>query len=418
MSLGNRTHTALSLNAIHAGKLHSDWYISALEHLVEVVQDLSQARDLDTVMGIVRRAARDLTGADGATFVLRDKGCCYYADENAIGPLWKGQRFPLQNCISGWVMLNAKPVMIEDIYKDPRIPADVYRPTFVKSLLMVPIRKNNPIGAIGNYWATTRLPADDELAILQTLANFTCVALENINLYQQLQEKITALDASNKELSRFAWIAAHDLKSPLRAIDNLSQWIEEDSGERLDTTSKTHFQKLRHRVRRMEKLLDDILEYARVENKLVDRPAEEADGETIVQDILALTDLPQGFTLRVDEQFKSVRAPRIPMQQIFCNLVNNAYKHHDQKAGSIEITCNEEEKRYIFSVRDDGPGIASSYHQQIFDMFQTLKSRDLQEGSGMGLAIVKKILLAYGGDIRVESEPGLGTAFVFTWPKT
>jgi GAF domain-containing protein len=170
--------------------LHSDWYVQSMERLVSVVQELSHARSLDEVMKIVRYAARDLTHADGATFVLRDNGYCYYAEENAIGPLWKGKRFPLETCISGWAMLNGRPAVIEDIYKDARIPHDAYRPTFVKSLVMVPIRRKNPIGAIGNYWARVRQPTEEEVAILQALADVTSVALENADLYAQLQGKI------------------------------------------------------------------------------------------------------------------------------------------------------------------------------------------------------------------------------------
>src|SRR5689334_23022439 len=102
-------------------------YTRGMQHLVTVVQRLSLARNLETVMAIVRRAARELTGADGATFVLRDGDLCYYADEDAISPLWKGQRFPLDTCISGWAMLNRQPVLIEDIYADARIPHDAYR---------------------------------------------------------------------------------------------------------------------------------------------------------------------------------------------------------------------------------------------------------------------------------------------------
>ncbi|TAL28731.1 MAG: PAS domain S-box protein [Alphaproteobacteria bacterium] len=166
------------------------WYAAAMEQLVDVVQDLSQAHDIGKVMEIVRSAARRLTGADGATFVLRDGDKCFYADEDAIEPLWKGQRFPMTACISGWAMLNAKPAVIEDIYKDPRIPADAYRPTFVKSLAMVPIRQQAPIGAIGNYWARVRRPADDEVKILQALANATSVAIRNVELYRELQESL------------------------------------------------------------------------------------------------------------------------------------------------------------------------------------------------------------------------------------
>ncbi len=166
------------------------WYAQAMEQLVEVVQLLSLARDLPTVMDIVRHAARKLTGADGATFVLRDNGKCFYAEEDAISPLWKGQRFPMSACISGWVMINRQPAVIEDIYADPRIPADAYRPTFVRSLAMVPIRTIDPVGAIGNYWATQHLPSPEQVKVLQALADITAVTMENVRIYEELEQRV------------------------------------------------------------------------------------------------------------------------------------------------------------------------------------------------------------------------------------
>ena len=166
------------------------WYAQAMEQLVEVVQALSLARDLQSVMDIVRQAARRLTGADGATFVLRDNDLCFYAEEDAISPLWKGQRFPMSACISGWTMLNRQAAVIEDIYADPRIPADAYRPTFVRSLAMVPIRTRDPIGAIGNYWAARHLPSPKRVKVLQALADTTAVALENIRVYENLEQLV------------------------------------------------------------------------------------------------------------------------------------------------------------------------------------------------------------------------------------
>ena len=155
--------------------------------LISVVQRLSLARSLSEVQTIVARAARRVTGADGATFVMRDGDYCFYADEDAISPLWKGQRFPLESCISGWVMRNRQSTAIEDIYKDERIPHEAYRPTFVKSLAMVPIRQLRPIGAIGNYWASTHRPTEHELALLQALADSTAVAIENVYTYQHVE---------------------------------------------------------------------------------------------------------------------------------------------------------------------------------------------------------------------------------------
>ncbi|NNM82110.1 MAG: response regulator [Burkholderiales bacterium] len=168
----------------------SQWYAVAMEKLVEVVQDLSMARDLANVMDIVRRAARNLTGADGATFVLRDGDQCFYAEEDAIAPLWKGSRFPMSACISGWAMLNRRPAVIEDIYADSRIPADAYRPTFVKSLAMVPIRTRSPVGAIGTYWAKTRKPKEAEVRVIQALADSTSLAMENVRVYGELEQRV------------------------------------------------------------------------------------------------------------------------------------------------------------------------------------------------------------------------------------
>ncbi len=165
----------------------SELYAPAVQRLAGVISDLSQAHDMESITAIVREAARSLTGADGATFVLRDGDKCHYLEENAIGPLWKGQRFPMCACISGWVMSHRRVAVIEDIYQDPRIPEDAYRPTFVKSLVMVPINKAEPVGAIGNYWAVCRLPSDEEIIILQILADITGVAMENAEMRRKNQ---------------------------------------------------------------------------------------------------------------------------------------------------------------------------------------------------------------------------------------
>ncbi len=154
--------------------------------LLCAVRDLASAKNLQNVMDVVRLAARELTGADGITFVLREGNCCHYAEENAIAPLWKGKKFPLSNCISGWVMLNKQAVSIEDIYQDPRIPHDAYRPTFVKSLAMVPVRREDPVAAVGAYWATRHTATFDELESLQCLADAASLALVNVRLCAEL----------------------------------------------------------------------------------------------------------------------------------------------------------------------------------------------------------------------------------------
>ena len=188
--------------------------------LIGVVQRLSLARSLEEIQEIVRTGARRLTGADGATFVLRDGDKCFYADEDAIEPLWKGQRFPLGQCISGWAMLNKRSVAIEDIYVDERIPHSAYRPTFVKSLAMVPIRTLDPVGAIGNYWAQQREPTVGDMELLQALADSTAVAIESVRVYEELDAARTETlhclaraaeyrdDATHQHTERVAELAA------------------------------------------------------------------------------------------------------------------------------------------------------------------------------------------------------------------
>jgi diguanylate cyclase (GGDEF)-like protein len=177
-----------------------------MERLLLVVQELSLAGSLREIMEIVQVATRQLTSSDGATFVLPDNGFCYYADEDAIAPLWKGQRFPMSNCISGWVMRHQQPAIIEDIYTDSRVPQGIYSSTFVKSLVMVPIRAIEPLGAIGTYWAKLHQPSMEEVKLLQALADTTAVAMQNVLVHSELEQRVrdrtAILEATNSRLQR------------------------------------------------------------------------------------------------------------------------------------------------------------------------------------------------------------------------
>jgi diguanylate cyclase (GGDEF)-like protein len=183
-------------------------YIRSMERLLLAVQELSLARSLPEIQRIVRVAARELTGCDGATFVLRENGMCYYADEDAIAPLWKGSRFPMEICISGWSMLNGEAAVIPDIYVDDRVPHEAYEPTFVKSLVMVPIRKLDPVGAIGAYWAHARQPSEQEVHLLQALADSASIAMEHAQVYSGLEQRVrdrtAALEKANEEIRQLS----------------------------------------------------------------------------------------------------------------------------------------------------------------------------------------------------------------------
>ena len=192
---------------MHATVARSADSAATLRLLLDTVSELSIARHLDEIQRIVRGSARALLQADGATFVLRDLDNCYYADEDAVSPLWKGQRLPLESCISGWAMVNRETVAIEDIYLDPRIPHDFYRPTFVRSLVMVPVRRAEPLAAIGVYWADLHGATADELTLAQALADSVAVALEHVRVLEELAVTVemSSTDALTGVANRRAW---------------------------------------------------------------------------------------------------------------------------------------------------------------------------------------------------------------------
>lgn len=185
-------------------------YLEQLRHLVFVVQELSLARDLAAIQRTVCCAARHLAGADGACFIRLDHGHCYYAEEDAIAPLFKGKRFALSQCIGGWCMHHRAQVVIDNIASDPRIQPELYRDTFVRSLAVVPVRTLDPVGALGVYWSSERRPNEHQLSLLQALADSAAAAMENINLLNDLEERVRerthALEAAYEEIRDLALI--------------------------------------------------------------------------------------------------------------------------------------------------------------------------------------------------------------------
>lgn len=233
-------------------------------------------------------------------------------------------------------------------------------------------------------------------------------------LQQRIARHVKELERSNRDLDEFAYVASHDLKAPLRDIVNLATWIDEDAGEVLPEGSRRHLTILRDRTMRMERLLEDLLEYSRAGR--VSSAPQELSAAAAADDAIRLAGTRGGFVVRVQGDAR-LTTPRAPLVQVVRNLVANALKHHDGAEGHVDVTIEERGDRVRFEVRDDGPGIPPELHERIFGLFQTLRPRDQVEGSGMGLAIVKKLVEAHGGRVAVVSAPGEGSAFSFTWPK-
>jgi len=400
-----------------------------MQHLVTVVQRLSQARSLDAITSIVRRAARELTDADGATFVLRDQDLCYYADEDAISPLWKGQRFPMSACISGWAMLNRQSVIIEDIYADSRIPHDAYRPTFVKSLVMMPIRTMEPIGAIGAYWASRHKATPEEVSLLQALADSTSVAMEACSVFENLEKRVAErteelnrrtaeLEVLNRELEAFSYSVAHDLRAPLITIDGFAEVLKETVGASLDEAALEHLAHIQGGVARMQRLIEDLLGLSKIvrapmQKSVVDLSAIATE---IAQRLRASSPGRAGeFTIA---QNLTANGDAGLIRIVLENLLSNAWKFTSKREHAhIEMdTVHGAEGDTVFRVKDNGAGFDPRYATKLFGPFQRCHTQSDFPGTGIGLATVQRIVHRHGGKIWVEAQVDRGASFFFTLP--
>lgn len=223
-----------------------------------------------------------------------------------------------------------------------------------------------------------------------------------------------ALEQSNRDLDEFAYAASHDLKAPLRNIANLAGWIEDDLGADAPPEVQQHLALLRGRVQRMEALIEGILTYSRAGRR--DTVAA-VDTGALVAEVVELLGLDGEVEVAVPERMPLLATEPVPLQQVFLNLLGNAVKHTRASRPDVRVTVgwHDSGDGYEFSVADNGPGIAPEYQERIWGLFQTLQSRDTVEGSGIGLAIVKKIVERRGGRVWVDSTPGAGASFHFTW---
>jgi len=239
---------------------------------------------------------------------------------------------------------------------------------------------------------------------------------ELTQLNAALLQTTALLEKRNQELDQFVYVASHDLKAPLRAIANLSSWLEEDLGSDLPAENQEQMQLLRGRVNRMEALINGLLEYSRVGRK--EFPEEAVDVCQLLNEVIDSLAPPATFNCEVVCDLPPVTTKRVLLHQIFANLISNAIKHCDREDCHVRIICEETANGYHFAVSDNGPGIAPEYHEKIFRVFQTLKARDRLESTGIGLSIVKKILDAEGGRVELESTLGEGTTFHIYWPRS
>ncbi|MDN3650409.1 HAMP domain-containing sensor histidine kinase [Reinekea marina] len=234
-----------------------------------------------------------------------------------------------------------------------------------------------------------------------------------------LKEESGRIASMNEELKAFAYASSHDLKSPLRGIKQLAVWIEEDLkhvDSELPPEIPENFELMKTRVTRMERLLDDLLEYSEIGK--TEGSSREVETSTLCSEVFDLVGgNDSGLTLKLESSLPIFKTHHTPFTQVIRNLIDNAIKHHDKPNGTILVKALEHDNQYEFIVEDDGPGVPESQMERVVELFTTLKPKDECEGSGMGLAIIKKIIANYGGEMRLTTNSQGGLSVSFTWPK-
>jgi signal transduction histidine kinase len=395
----------------------SEW---STMRLVTAVQALSRARNLEGVIDIVRTAAREISQSDGATFILLDGDECHYVDEDAISPLWKGQRFPATSCVSGWAMINRRAALIKDIYADERIPFDAYRPTFVKSLVMVPIRQEDPMGAIGIYWAQHHAASDFEVELLQALANTAAVAMESVKLNQELErrveERTRQLADANRELETFSYTVSHDLQAPLRHMNAYATMLEEAHGQAIGESGRKYVRRIQASATRLGGLITDLLRLARFGRVAMQRvPVDLTHMAREIADDLRSETPARVADFRIGTGMEAMGDPAL-LRVVLENLLGNAWKFTSKNEKTvIDFSVGKtEDGATVYSLRDNGSGFDMAYAAKLFAPFQRLHEHDEFPGSGIGLATVERIVRRHNGRVWAESTSGNGAVFFFT----
>jgi PAS domain S-box-containing protein len=317
---------------------------------------------------------------------------------------------------SGWSMETARGRHISEIMGAERY---LTRLPYYERALSGETVSYESVGAVGNergYFRFSYRPSVDEHGKVRGIFSMATDITERRRIELELEAKQAELMRSNKDLEQFAYVASHDLKAPLRAIELLVQWIAEGLAGYEKNNVQENLALLTKRTQRLNRLLDDLLAYSRAGRKI--GAHREVDSHALVLDVAQLVNPPATMSISIVGRLPTFATHPAPLEQVLRNLLGNAVKHHPGPQGRIVVSCEEHDEFYVFAIEDDGEGIPSEYAERVFEMFQTLKPRDQVEGSGMGLAIVNRIVQWQGGRVWFEPAPGgRGTVFKFQWKK-
>ena len=398
---------------------------NALAFISEVSQEiLGKVRFEDIGTILAEKVSSYLKTDDCIVYLLKDEkgyleqisatGAKIDADGNIVAPI----QIPLGKGIVGSVAESGNAEIIANTTKDSRYIVDdqlrlseITVPIIIDGLVLGVIDAEHPKA---NYFTKSQLKT------VEAVSNLVALQLRSAKDVSARKESearnvklLGQLERSNQELSEYAHMVSHDLKSPLRSISALVAWIKEDNQEILTGESKAHFSLLEDTVVKMEDLISRVLDYAAIER--TGETKEAVDLNTLILNIKELIYFPDHIELQIPEPLPTIMADPVRMQQLFQNLIVNAIKYNDKEKGFVTIKGADAGDHYEFSVEDNGMGIAKEYHDKIFKIFQSLSTD--KESTGIGLALVKKIVRSVQGEIWLESQEGLGTTFFFTRKK-
>ncbi|HKQ51672.1 MAG TPA: PAS domain S-box protein, partial [Pyrinomonadaceae bacterium] len=389
--------------------------------LAAVYRDLARSLELSEVTATVCRAARELLGSDGAAFIIHEGDEVYYAETDAIAPLWKGQRFPATACVSGWTIIERQPAVIEDIYLDPRVPLEAYRQTFVNSLVMVPVRAVNPVGAIGAYWAERRRATEDEVRLMQSLASAADLAFANAQLFEQTKKARLEAEAANRLKDEFLATLSHELRTPLTAIIGWAHMLGE---EMLNAEmNRQAVQAIRRNADQQRQIVEDILDASRIVTGKLRVEVEPMRLVALLREIIDSVQpaaAAKGIELnaQLDPRADEIQGDPHRLRQVIWNLLSNAVKFTDS-GGRVKVEAERLLTHVRVTVSDTGQGISPDFLPFVFDRFRQADGSTTRRhgGLGLGLSIVKCLVEAHGGAVHAYSAGDrLGATFTVDLP--
>ena len=387
--------------------------------LTETNRALVGAFEFDQVTELVCRAARDLTGADGATFVIREGERVRYAAENSIAPLWKGQNFSIECCISGWAMLHDEMAVIEDIYADERIPHDVYRPTFVQSMVMMPVGPVTPVASIGVYWARKYRASAYEVSLLKSLASAADLALAGARAYDEARQARTQAEQANRLKDEFLATLSHELRNPLNSIiGNTEVLLRSPEAKQIPLVQRAA-EVIHRNVSSQSQLINDLLDLSRLHSGKLLLNRQPILISPVISDAFEAVRAQASarniaLYLQLPDESLVIDADPVRVQQVVWNLLSNAVKFTPNE-GEVKVSLKHENAQAMLEVEDNGQGIAASFLPHIFEMFRQADASTTRQygGLGIGLALVKQLTELHGGTVQAYSQ-GIGQGARFT----